>query len=91
MAGKHTEFHKSFELKFWAHSDTGGTVAGTRDNAVRVDLTSGPLSNEISFRWPEQAGEVERVGWLLDRAFERGDAEARKQIRDVLGVRNARS
>ena len=90
MTGEHREFHKSFELYFWARGENGGTVAGTRDDAVKVDLKSGPLSNQISFLWPEQEREVQMIGWLLDRAFDRGDALARKEIRDVLGVKDPR-
>jgi len=85
----HRRYGQSYSVCFWK-----GNSASDEDNATRVRLEVGAPGMPyptFEFEWPGQKFELARLEDALAKAFERGTSAAKKEIRDVLGVRDPRS
>jgi hypothetical protein len=79
----HRRYGQSYSVSFWKDN-----VASSEADATRAALEVSPMSYPtFYFDWPAQRYELEKLEHALARAFERGVWAAKKEIRDVLGVR----
>lgn len=87
-AKPHHRRERSHGVCFW-----NGNTAGNEDNATRAVVYLGPPGMpypEFEFAWPEGRHAVEKFERALGKAFDRGVYAAKKEIRDVLGVKDPR-
>ena len=80
----HRRYGNGYGLVFW-----NDNTASDEDGATRVVVYCGPPGMpypEFEFKWPEQKFDVEKLERALQKAFQRGVAAAKEEIRNVLGV-----
>lgn len=86
----HRVYGRSSTRIYWRSADkmSGSTVAAEEHNATSVVLQVGPdfYGNNLDFKWPDDRLKVEKLERILEAAFDAGRNDAKKEIRDVLGV-----
>ena len=84
----HRKYGCCYDRVYW-----NGNLAGDASDATRavVEVRTGAYRNDIEFQWPSDRSKIENLEAMLDRAFERGREDAKKEIRSVLGVKDPRS
>lgn len=80
--------HDCYSVTYWSDTNTRAEP----DVATRVAITTRKSSytNQQDFAWPDDRYAAERLTYMLQRAFEIGDWQARKDIRRALGVTEPR-
>lgn len=82
----HSEFGPGYRLSFWL-----GHTAATRETADNCQIEGWPFAGTpVRFDWPREQTQVEDIKGLLLRAYEAGQHQAKKEIRDVLGIKEPR-
>lgn len=82
MSGdQHRWYRPTHQIAFW--KDNVASVADKANCAV-VEIAGGFPS--WRFEWPGQRYEIEKLEGALHRAYECGKSDAKREIRDALGV-----
>lgn len=83
----HREYVHGLQISYWRDMPDGVRVAADKTEAINARIS--PLGKhwpEFSFDLPDDKADMEKLLTLASMCEAHGDFEARKQIRDVLGV-----
>ncbi len=84
---KHRRRELTHEVSFW-NGNSASDEAGATHAAVAVK--GRVYCRQLSFKWPEEKASVDALETMLRRAAEHGREAAKREIRDVLGIKQQR-
>ena len=80
----HRRYGNGYGIAFW--SGNGASNEESANRAVVYTGAPGMPYPEMQFSLPDEQRRMEDLERMLQKAFAAGDAHARKEIRDALGV-----
>lgn len=81
---KHRRREETHEVAFWNENHASDEAEATR--ATVVVKMERSYSTQLAFKWPEEKANVDALETMLRRAFEIGRHDAKREIREVLGL-----
>lgn len=89
MTMNHYEIISGLRISYWCKNGAGSIVAADKSKATRASIAPiGKSWPELAFDLPGEKSEMEKLLALAGICEAHGDHEARKEIREALGVVN---